>query len=189
MDTHEFRAAYLTDIRRAFVYYKTLGERSLSQISDDDLHTRVDAEANSIAIIIKHLVGNLRSRFTAFLTSDGEKPDRDRDAEFEMPERSSRQATMDWWTEGWSIALSAVEALTPDDLDQRVYIRGEEFLVMEALNRSLHHSAYHVGEIVLLAKHFAGSRWSALTIPKGKSRQMGIGQFKKGLAPPPHAPR
>ena len=122
---------------------------------DADLHTTIDPESNSVAIIVKHLAGNLRSRFSDFLTTDGEKPDRNRDGEFEMPDRASREEMLRWWESGWTIALTSIGSLTPADLDRTVTIRGESFLVVEQLNRLAAHAAYHVGQIVFLAKHFA----------------------------------
>ena len=181
--TADLRTAYLQDMVRMYRNYRTLAERAVAQISDDDLHTLVDPDANSIAIIIRHVGGNLRSRFTDFLTTDGEKPDRHRDTEFEMPARATREQLMREWETGWSAALSALEALQPEDLDRTVHIRGEAFLVVEALSRSVTHTAMHVGQIVLLAKHFAGSSWRSLSIPKGQSAAASIGDFKtKGLA-------
>ena len=171
---------YLVDVLRTFRNYKALGDRALSQVSDADLHTLLDPDANSIAIIVKHLAGNLRSRFTDFLTTDGEKPDRDRDAEFEMPERVSRDVLVRWWEDAWKITFASIESLTADDLERNVTIRGESFLVLEALNRLAAHTAYHVGQIVLLAKHFAGPQWKSLSIPKGQSKQaMGTYKSKK----------
>src|SRR5262245_40780553 len=121
---------------RTFRSYKALGDGALAQIpSDEAFHTQLDPESNSIAVIVKHVGGNLRSRFRDFLTTDGEKPDRNRDGEFEMPETASRADVMEWWNTGWSVALGSIEALTPDDLDRTVYIRGEAFTVVEALNR------------------------------------------------------
>ena len=155
----------------------------MTQVSDADLHTLVDPDANSIAIIVKHLAGNLRSRFTDFLTSDGEKPDRDRDAEFEMPDRRrGPTSSAGGRTPGRSPSPS-LESLTPDDLERTVTIRGEPFLVVEALNRLATHAAYHVGQIVLLAKHFAGPQWTSLSIPKGQSK-FAKGAFKQGFIPP-----
>jgi hypothetical protein len=180
--TADLRTAYLQDMVRMYRNYRTLAERAVAQITDDDLHTLVDPDANSIAIIVKHIGGNLRSRFTDFLTTDGEKPDRHRDDEFEMPARATREQLMRGWDAGWSAALSALEALGPDDLDRTVHVRGEAFLVVEALSRSVTHTAMHVGQIVLLAKHFAGSSWRSLSIPKGQSAAI-KGDFKtKGLA-------
>jgi hypothetical protein len=136
-----------------------------------------------MAVIVKHLAGNLRSRFTGFLTTDGEKPDRDRDSEFEMPVRVSREDVLHWWQSGWAVALASLEPLKPEDLGRTVTIRGEPFLVLEALNRLSSHAAYHVGQIVFLAKHFAGSDWKTLSIPKGQSKQVGQGTFKQGIIP------
>jgi hypothetical protein len=182
MTDDSFRAAHLTDIGRTFRNYKTLGERAMAQVSDGDLHALVDPEANSIAVIVKHLSGNFTSRFTDFLTTDGEKPDRDRDREFEMNGRASRAEILQWWESGWTAVLSAVETLTPDDLARTVHIRGEAFLAVEAINRSITHAAYHVGQIVLLAKHFSGPEWRSLSIPKGRSAEA-KGLFKKGIVP------
>src|SRR5947207_8672987 len=162
MPSDDFRSAYLSDIARTYRNYKTLGERAMAQASDADLHTLVDPDANSIAIIVKHLAGNLRSRFTDFLTTDGEKPTRNRDAEFEMPDHAPRAEMLQWWESSWKVTLDTIDALTPDDLDRTVYIRGEAFLVVESLNRLATHTAYHVGQIVLLAKHFAGPKWTSL---------------------------
>jgi hypothetical protein len=174
----DFRAAYLTDILRTYRYYKTVGERAMAQIADADLHTALDPESNSVAIIVKHLAGNLRSRFSDFLTTDGEKPDRNRDGEFEMPDRASREEILRWWESSWAIALTSIGALTPADLDRTVTIRSESFLVVEQLDRLAAHAAYHVGQVVFLAKHFAGPNWTSLTIPKGRSDQVGIGTYK-----------
>jgi hypothetical protein len=177
-------SAYLTDIVRTFTNYKALGERALAQVADADLHTLIDPDANSLAIIVKHVAGNLRSRFADFLTTDGEKPDRDRDGEFEMPERASRDQILAMWNEGWRVALASLDALTPADLDRTVHVRQEPFLVPEALNRSVTHTAYHVGQLVLLAKHFAGAGWRSLSIPKNQSRDYAQGTFKQGIVPP-----
>jgi hypothetical protein len=168
-ETIDFQAVCLRDITRTFRSYKTLGERALAQTPDSTLNTELDAGSNSIAITVKHIAGNLRSRYRDFLTSDGEKPDRNRDGEFEVAQPASRAEIMGWWERGWSIALAAIESLTPRDLARTVHIRGEAFLVVEALNRSVTHTAYHVGQIVYLARHFAGPSWTSLTIPKGAS--------------------
>ena len=170
-----------TSFARIVTTRRSASARS-SQVSDADLHTLVDPDANSIAVIVKHLAGNLRSRFTDFLTTDGEKPDRDRDAEFDMPERVSRDDIVGSWEDGWAIALASLESLTPDDLERTVTIRGEPFLVLEAVNRLAAHTAYHVGQIVLLAKHFAGPKWTSLSIPKGQSKNV-KGTYKQGIIP------
>lgn len=175
----DIRAAYLRDIIRTFRYQKKLGDGALAQVAERDLHTIFDEVDNSIATIVKHLSGNFRSRFTNFLTSDGEKPDRNRDAEFEMPDRPSRDEVVRWWESGWATVLAAIEALAPEDLDRTVTIRNEPFLVLEALNRSATHTAYHVGQIVYLARHFAGANWNTLSIPKGQSAAVGHGTYKQ----------
>lgn len=166
-----------------FRNYKSLGERAIAQVPDDDLNRRLDPDANSIAVIVKHIAGNLRSRFRDFLTTDGEKPDRHRDSEFEIDRPVGRDEMLRWWESGWTTALAAVEALTPEDLDRTVFIRTEEFLVIEALDRAATHVAYHVGEIVLLAKHCAGPGWVSLSIPKGRSADFTAGQYKQGPTP------
>ena len=179
----DLRDTYLRDMVRTFRNYKTLAERAMAQVSDADLHTLIDPESNSLAVVVKHVAGNLRSRFTDFLTADGEKPNRDRDSEFEMPASASRAVIMEWWESGWSVATASIEALTPEDLDRTVYIRGEAFQIVEALNRSVTHTAYHVGQIVLLARHFAGAGWKSLSIPKGQSAKFTRDDFKtRGLA-------
>jgi uncharacterized protein DUF1572 len=176
------RAAYLADIIRTFRNYKTLGERALAQTPDAALGAELDPNSNSIAIAVKHIGGNLRSRFRDFLTTDGEKPDRDRDREFETDAPPTRAEVMRWWDEGWAVVLGTLESLTPDDVMKTVRVRGEAFLVVEALNRAAAHIAYHVGQIVYLARHFAGPAWTTLSIPRGASAQA-RGEFKaKGLA-------
>ena len=167
----DIRTIYLRDAVHLFTNYKSLGERAIAQTPDEHLHTAIDGEWNSIAIIVKHLSGNFRSRFRDFLTTDGEKPDRNRDGEFQMPARVSREELMGWWNDGWSAVLGEIAALAPGDLERTITIRGEPHLVMEALNRSVTHASYHVGQIVYLARHFAGPAWTPLTIPKGASAQ------------------
>jgi hypothetical protein len=176
-------AIYLRDIIDTFRRYQRLGAAALEQVSDADLLVQIDDEANSLAMIVHHIAGNLRSRFTDFLTSDGEKPDRDRDREFDTV-RPTRGEVLAQWETGWSILTAALEALTPADMTRTVHIRGEAFAVVEALNRSAAHIAYHVGQMVLLAKHFAGPRWSSLSIPKGQSQAYGVGTFKQDIIPP-----
>ena len=181
MATDAFRQAYLQDIARAFRNYKALGERAMAQVSDENLHALVDPDANSIAIIVKHVGGNLRSRFTDFLTTDGEKPTRNRDDEFEVPVETSRTEVLGWWETGWAATLTAIDGLTADDLDRTIQIRGEAFLVVEALSRSITHTAYHVGQIVMMAKHLAGPHWATLSIPKGQSKEHTVGRYKDGI--------
>ncbi|HET7346768.1 MAG TPA: DUF1572 domain-containing protein [Acidobacteriaceae bacterium] len=165
---HQFTTSYLDDSISLFVYYKRLAERAMDQVSDEQLFTPIDSEANSIAIIVKHMAGNMRSRWTDFLTTDGEKPDRNRDSEFEDPP-ATRAAVLASWEAGWSCLFSALHALTDDDLARTVTIRGEPHSVMQAINRQLAHYPHHVGQIVLLAKHFAGGKWQSLSIPRRAS--------------------
>jgi hypothetical protein len=171
-------SAYLQDVIRQFRHYKTLGDKALARVPDAQLHAELDANSNSIAVIVKHVGGNLRSRYRDFLMTDGEKPDRDRDSEFEMTNGTPRAEVQRWWDEGWATAFASLDALTPQDLDRTVHVRGEAFLVIEALNRSFAHTAYHVGQIVYLARHYAGDGWTSLTIPRGASANA-KGEFKK----------
>jgi hypothetical protein len=151
-------------------YYKRLGDRAMAQVSDEGLCAVVDGESNSIATIVKHLSGNMRSRWTDFLASDGEKPDRDRDSEFEAPPKT-RDEILTMWESGWQLAFDALAPLTDDDLSRTAYIRTEAHSVMQTIHRQVAHYAYHVGQIVFLAKHFAGPDWNALTIPRRKSAE------------------
>ncbi len=166
----EFTTSYLKDSLTLFRYYKKLVERALPQVRDEDLCAVLDEESNSIAVIVKHLAGNMVSRWTDFLTSDGEKPGRDRDAEFEDPPRS-REELMQSWDDGWKCVFSALEPLTEEDMHRTITIRGEPHSVMQAINRQLAHYAYHCGQIVLLAKHFGSEKWQALTIPRRRSAE------------------
>jgi uncharacterized damage-inducible protein DinB len=165
-----FTASYLEDARSLFVYYKKLGERAIAQVSDSQLSLPIDSEANSIAVIVKHMAGNMRSRWTSFLTSDGEKPDRDRDSEFEHPP-TTRADLLALWDFGWNCLFSALESLTDADLSRTVTIRGEPHSVLQAVNRQLAHYPHHIGQIVLLAKHFAGDRWQSLSVPRRGSAE------------------
>ena len=171
-------AAYLRDVVRQYKMYKGYVDKALPRVADADLHTELDINSNSIAVIMKHVAGNLRSRFRDFLTADGEKPDRARDTEFEMPERASREDILKSWGDAWTILFGSLEALTPSDLGRHITIRGEQYLVIEALNRSVAHTASHAGQNVYLARHFAGNSWTSLTIPKGASANI-KGEFKK----------
>ena len=162
-------AAYLRSVVKDFRLYKSLGERAMAQVpSDVDFEVRLDPESNSIAIIVQHISGNFRSRYRDFLTTDGEKADRDRDGEFERRRPMTRDNVLQVWDDGWAVALATLDALTPLDLDRTITIRGEPMLVVEALNRSVTHTAYHVGQIVYLAKHFASDHWTTLSMPKRK---------------------
>jgi hypothetical protein len=164
-----FTTSYLEDSLTLFHYYQNLAERAMEQLTDEQLFAALDPEMNSIAVIAKHLAGNMLSRWTDFLSSDGEKPDRDRDGEFrDAPE--SRGALMDQWNRGWACAFAALDPLSDADLDRVVTIRSEPHSVMQAINRQLAHYAYHVGQIVFLAKHFQSQHWKSLTVPRGQSR-------------------
>jgi uncharacterized damage-inducible protein DinB len=162
---------YLEEVRKNFNGYKHLAEDALAQLNDQELFQLIDSEANSIAVIMKHIAGNARSRFTDFLTSDGEKPDRHRDQEFVIGECTTRAELTRWWEEGWQRVLSAIESLKPEDLQRTITIRSEPHTVVQALQRALAHYAYHVGQIVLLAKHARGPEWKTLSVPKGKSEE------------------
>ena len=161
----------LSETIDSFRSYKALAEKAMAQVSDEEYFRAIDAEANSIAVIVKHLGGNLRSRWTQFLTTDGEKPDRNRDSEFVNFETDTRESLNEFWENGWKVLFETLESLTVDDLGKTVVIRGEDFTVVKAINRSLAHAAYHIGQITLLAKHFRSSDWQTLSIPKNKSAE------------------
>jgi hypothetical protein len=168
----DIAAHYLEEVRRQFRGHKRLAEGAIAQLKDDELFVALDAESNSIAIMVKHLAGNMRSRFTDFLTTDGEKPDRNRDQEFEMTSATTRADVMRWWEEGWARVFTALEALTPEDVMRTVTVRREPHTVLQAINRQVAHYAYHVGQIVFLAKHFRASEWKSLSVPRGKSEEV-----------------
>jgi len=161
-------SALLDAARSRYLEYKTLGERALAQCHDSALAAVITPNSNSIAVIVHHLSGNFRSRWTDFLTTDGEKADRNRDEEF-VERLVTRDGLMQWWEEGWTVCLNTLEALTPDDVSRTVTIRGQPLSVVDALYRNLTHTSYHVGQIVLLAKAFAGDNWDTLSIPRGGS--------------------
>ena len=163
-----FTTSHLKDTLDLFHYYKKLGERSMDQVEDAALFAAPDVESNSIAIIVKHMAGNMRSRWTDFLTTDGEKPDRNRDSEFEGPP-ASRSELMNIWEAGWECVFRALEPLSENDLNREVTIRGEKHSVMQAINRQIAHYSYHCGQIVFLAKHLQAGDWNSLTVPRGKS--------------------
>ena len=166
----EFTTDYVKDSLSLFRYYKRLGDGALQQTPDDALHVTLDPESNSIATIVKHLAGNMRSRWTDFLTSDGEKPDRHRDTEFETPPQT-RAELMALWEANWKLVFDALEPLSATDMGRAVKIRGEAHSVMQAINRQIAHYAYHCGQIVLLAKHFKGREWKSLSVPRNRSAE------------------
>ncbi len=141
----------------------------MAQLEDKDFLAVLDPQSNSVAMMVKHITGNARSRFTDFLTSDGEKPDRFRDQEFEVPDNATREEVMRWWEQGWTHVFSTLDSLRPEDVQRTVTIRGEAHTVMQALNRALAHYAQHIGQIVFLAKHLRSEQWQTLSIPRGKS--------------------
>lgn len=165
---HKFTTSYLEDSLSLFRYYKTLAERAMEQVTDEQLVAVLDPEMNSIALIVKHMAGNMRSRWTNFLSSDGEKPDRNRDSEFLEP-AMTREALMKEWDSGWNCLFCALEPLTDADVDRTVTIRGEAHSVMQAVNRQIAHYAHHVGQIVFLAKHLQHADWKSLSIPRSAS--------------------
>jgi len=176
----EFTTSYVKDSFDVLRYYKRLGEQAMTQASDEALLAAADSESNSIAIIVKHLAGNMRSRWTDFLTSDGEKPDRNRDAEFESPPQTRAEIEA-LWEAAWRIVFDSLTALTDKDLERTVLIRGERHSVMQAINRQVAHYAYHIGQIVYIAKHEAADRWKSLSVPRGKSADFNS-RVKAGLA-------
>jgi len=165
-----FTTSYLEDALAIFRQYKQLAERAMAQVTDEQLEAVLDPEMNSIALIAKHMAGNMRSRWTDFLTSDGEKPDRNRDSEFVEPP-ATRAEMMKMWEDGWGLVFGALEPLTDADLGRTVMIRGEAHSVMQAINRQMAHYASHCGQIIFLAKHFQHENWKSLSIPRNKSTE------------------
>ncbi len=165
---HKFSTSYLEDSLSLFHHCKKLSEGAIEQVSDEQLFETLDEEMNSIAIIVKHMAGNMRSRWTDFLTSDGEKQDRKRDNEFVEPP-STREDLRRLWDDSWDLVFKALEPLSDADLESKVMIRGEPHSVMQAINRQISHYSYHCGQIVFLAKHFKGSEWKSLSVPRNKS--------------------
>jgi hypothetical protein len=178
-----FERHYLDDTLRQLGKLKAQADKAIAQVDDRQLFAVLDPEANSIALIMKHVAGNMRSRWTDFLTSDGEKPDRNRDSEFITETGETRAQIAAAWEDGWQRTLDAISSLSPEDLGKSVRVRGEAHSVVEAINRQVSHYAAHVGQIVLLAKHYAGPNWKTLSIPRRKSREIDVG--KNGTSPLP----
>jgi len=183
---NEAATHYLEEARRQLRGHKRMGEGAMAQLRDEDFFVTLDPEANSVAILVKHLAGNMRSRFTDFLTSDGEKPDRFRDQEFELTSATTRAEVMKWWENGWTCVFAAIDPLQPEDVMRTVTIRGEPHTVLQAVNRQIAHYAQHIGQIVFLAKHLRSSEWKTLSIPRGKSEefkqhQAMSGKFERGV--------
>ena len=162
---------YLEEARRQMRGHKRMAEAAMAQLADEDFFATIDRESNSVAILVKHLAGNMRSRFTGFLTSDGEKLDRFRDCEFEIGKDTKRSDVMKWWEDGWDCVMGAIESLKPEDVMRTVTIRGEPHTVLQAINRQIAHYAQHTGQIVFLAKHLKSGEWKTLSIPRGKSEE------------------
>lgn len=167
----QFTTSYLEDAIAVLRQYKKLADGAMAQVTDEQLHETLDPEMNSIAIIVKHMAGNMRSRSIDFLTSDGEKPDRNRDSEFFDPS-ATRDELLQIWEHGWNCVFAALEPLSADDLARTVRIRGEAHSVMQAINRQMAHYASHVGQIVLLAKHFQHERWKSLSLPRNRPAEV-----------------
>jgi hypothetical protein len=176
---------YFDEAMRQFRGLKKTADRALAQTSDSDFFAALDPGSNSIALVVKHMAGNMRSRWTDFLTSDGEKPDRRRDSEFLIEGGDTREDLLRRWEEGWALTFSAIGPLSPEDFRRTVEIRGQPHSILKAINRQIAHYAYHVGQLVFLAKHLAGSRWETLSIPRGRSEEVnrklkGEGRASKG---------
>lgn len=167
----QVRSEYLRDCAETFRKYKAMADVALTRVTDEQFFATLGPESNSLAILVKHLAGNLRARWTDLLTADGEKPDRDRDAEFEITSADTHEALLDGWEAGWAQAFQSFASLTPADLERSIHIRGKQYSLPEALNRQMTHAAYHVGQIVLLAKHYQRDEWKSLSIPRGQSKQ------------------
>jgi Protein of unknown function (DUF1572) len=167
-----FAQHYLENVIAEFRFLKKQGDRAMEQLDDEQFFVTLDAESNGVAIIVKHLAGNMRSRWMDFLTSDGEKPDRRRDQEFIVDENTKRAEVVEWWERGWKYVFDAIEPLRPEDVMRTVTIRQEPHTVLQAINRQLGHYAGHVGQIVFLAKHLKSSEWKTLSVPRGQSEQI-----------------
>lgn len=160
---------YLDDTRASFRAYKKLAEKALAQIKDEEYFVTLDEESNSIAVIMKHLAGNMISRWTDFLTTDGEKPVRNRDQEFVIGAGATKDEVFSYWEKGWSCLLNTLDSLQPTDLDKTIFIRSKEHSVVQAIDRQMTHYAYHIGQMVFLAKHFRSTEWQSLSVPRNRS--------------------
>lgn len=171
--------SYLTSIKKLFEYYKTLGERTMEQLEEKDLFWQYNAESNSIAIIANHLSGNMKSRWTDFLTSDGEKEWRNRDEEFEAVIKT-REQLMTAWNEGWACLFQGLDSINESNFNTQVYVRNQAHSIPDALNRQLAHYSSHIGQMVYLGKMIKSSDWQTLSIAKGKSKEFNEAKFSKG---------
>jgi Protein of unknown function (DUF1572) len=162
---------YLADAISSFRAYKKLAEKALEQVTEEELFATIDPESNSIAVVMKHMAGNMLSRWTDFLTTDGEKPTRNRDMEFVIEEGTTKEQLLAYWERGWETVFGAVEPLKPEDFERTITIRGELHTLFQAINRQMTHYAYHTGQIVFLAKHFRSTEWKSLSIPRNRSAE------------------
>ena len=162
---------YLDDSRSAMRAYKKLAEKAIAQLKDEEFFITLDEEANSVAVVMKHMAGNMISRWTDFLTSDGEKPDRNRDMEFVIESQTTKDDVIAYWERGWKCVFDALAPLRPEDCEKTVLIRGEKHTIVQAINRQLMHYAYHIGQIVYLAKHFRSTAWTSLSVPRNRSAE------------------
>ncbi|MGB8768331.1 MAG: DinB family protein [Candidatus Korobacteraceae bacterium] len=170
---------YLDEAFRSLRGHKRLADAAIAQLTDEQFFAAPDLESNSVAIIVKHMAGNMRSRFTDFLTSDGEKADRNRDREFAAHANAKRDEVLNAWEQNWQLVFDTINSLQPDDLARTVTVRGEPHFVLQAINRQVAHYAYHVGQIVFLAKHWKGADWKTLSVPKGQSEQYNAEMLRK----------
>ncbi len=171
MSTDAIVQNYFEDALSALRAYKKLAEKAIAQLKDEEFFVTLDEESNSVAIIMKHMAGNMFSRWTDFLTTDGEKPDRNRDMEFVIDAQTTKDDLIAYWERGWARVFETLESLRPEDFEKTVTIRSEEHTIVEAINRQLMHYAYHVGQIVFLAKHFRSAQWESLSIPRNRSAE------------------
>jgi len=170
---------YFEDAIASLKSYKKLADKAIAQLKDEEFFVTLDEESNSVAVVMKHMAGNMFSRWTDFLTSDGEKPNRNRDMEFVIEQNTTRQDVLNYWERGWACVFAAIEPLKLEDFEKTVMIRGEEHTIVQAINRQLTHYAYHVGQIVFLAKHFRASEWSSLSVPRNKSAEFNAAMQSK----------
>ncbi len=165
---------YFEDAVSSLKAYKKLADKAIAQVKDEEFFVTLDDEANSVAVIMKHMAGNMFSRWTNFLTSDGEKPDRNRDMEFVIESNTTKDDVLNYWERGWACVFEAIEPLKPEDFEKTVMIRGEAHTVVQAINRQLMHYSYHIGQIVFLAKHFRSTNWTSLSIPRNHSAEFNL---------------
>jgi uncharacterized damage-inducible protein DinB len=171
MSTEAIIQNYLDDACSSLRAYKKLADKAVEQLKDEEFFVTIDEGSNSVAVVMKHMAGNMFSRWTDFLTSDGEKPDRNRDMEFVIEPQTTKDDLLAYWERGWACVFEALEPLRPEDFEKKVMIRGEEHTIVQAINRQLMHYSYHVGQIVFLAKHFRSAEWQSLSIPKNRSAE------------------